>query len=192
MPSGWRAVIGPATSRQFGFRTRDPRRCATWCGRASGAKQDQLRARHRLGKFLLRMGSRPAVGMKAWTPPTWLGAAGSLLHSWHARPRMLDYLYEVDHPWASGSAAGAVHHGSSEAGYARSAGGGQGLAGFARIAEISAVTIVAELGSITRFENARHLMVTAAHGPSEDSSGQRTRRGKHYKNGQRASQAHRC
>ena len=33
------------------------------------AKQDQLRARHRLAKFLLRMGRRPAVGMKAWTAP---------------------------------------------------------------------------------------------------------------------------
>jgi hypothetical protein len=30
------------------------------------AKQDQLRARHRLSKFLLRAGQRPA-GVKAWT-----------------------------------------------------------------------------------------------------------------------------
>src|SRR3989442_10665243 len=31
------------------------------------AKQDQLRARHRLGKFLLRHGRRPPEKMKAWT-----------------------------------------------------------------------------------------------------------------------------
>jgi len=31
------------------------------------AKQDQLRARHRLSKFLLRSGQRPAAGLKAWT-----------------------------------------------------------------------------------------------------------------------------
>ncbi|HUB50968.1 MAG TPA: transposase, partial [Terracidiphilus sp.] len=31
------------------------------------AKQDQLRARHRLSKFLLRTGQRPASGIKAWT-----------------------------------------------------------------------------------------------------------------------------
>src|SRR5271157_5497728 len=31
------------------------------------AKQDQLRARHRLSKFLLRTGRRPAMGLKAWT-----------------------------------------------------------------------------------------------------------------------------
>src|SRR5277367_102313 len=31
------------------------------------AKQDQLRARHRLSKFLLRSGQRPPLGLKAWT-----------------------------------------------------------------------------------------------------------------------------
>jgi len=31
------------------------------------AKQDQLRAKHRLTKFLLRTGRRPALGVKGWT-----------------------------------------------------------------------------------------------------------------------------
>ncbi len=31
------------------------------------AKKDQLRARNRLGKFLLRQGRRPPTGMHAWT-----------------------------------------------------------------------------------------------------------------------------
>src|SRR5262252_7619388 len=31
------------------------------------AKQDQMRARHRLSKFLLRTGQRPPLGLKAWT-----------------------------------------------------------------------------------------------------------------------------
>jgi transposase len=31
------------------------------------AKQDQLRARHRRSKFLLRSGQRPAPGVKTWT-----------------------------------------------------------------------------------------------------------------------------
>src|SRR5579872_1394918 len=31
------------------------------------AKQDQLRARHRLTKFLLRTGQRAPIGLKAWT-----------------------------------------------------------------------------------------------------------------------------
>ena len=33
------------------------------------AKQDQLRARHRLSKFLLRTGRRPPLAGKAWTLP---------------------------------------------------------------------------------------------------------------------------
>jgi transposase len=38
------------------------------------AKKDQLRARHRLGKFLLRHGRRPAPAMTPWTPRhlTWV------------------------------------------------------------------------------------------------------------------------
>jgi len=31
------------------------------------AKQDQLRARHRLRQFLLCSGQRPAAGQRAWT-----------------------------------------------------------------------------------------------------------------------------
>ncbi|MDR3749937.1 MAG: hypothetical protein P4K94_00475 [Terracidiphilus sp.] len=31
------------------------------------AEQDQLRAQHRLSKFLLRTGQRPVHKMKAWT-----------------------------------------------------------------------------------------------------------------------------
>lgn len=33
------------------------------------AKQNQLPTRHRLSKFLLRTGQRPAAGVKAWTLP---------------------------------------------------------------------------------------------------------------------------
>src|SRR3989441_3690086 len=41
------------------------------------AKKDQLRARHRLGKFLLRQGRRPPGEMKAWTQShlTWVKSA---------------------------------------------------------------------------------------------------------------------
>jgi transposase len=41
------------------------------------AKKDQLRARHRLGKFLLRHGRRPPTVIKAWTQAhlTWVKSA---------------------------------------------------------------------------------------------------------------------
>src|SRR5271165_1746498 len=61
------------------------------------AKQDQLRARHRLSKFLLRMGRRAAVGMKAWTEPymAWVRQVGFEQPARQAT--LLDYLHEVDH-----------------------------------------------------------------------------------------------
>ena len=45
------------------------------------------------------------------------------------------------------------------------------------IADISAVTIAAELGQVSRFDSARQLMGYCGAVPSEDSSGRRTRRG---------------
>src|ERR1700719_2225415 len=44
------------------------------------AKKDQLRARHRLGKFLLRHGRRPSTPMKAWTQRhlTWIRCNSSI------------------------------------------------------------------------------------------------------------------
>src|SRR5580700_2087587 len=61
------------------------------------AKQDQLRARHRLSKFLLRTGRRPALGMKAWTEPymAWLRQVQFERPAQQAT--LQDYLHEVDH-----------------------------------------------------------------------------------------------
>ena len=44
-----------------------PKRCAILSGNGRQLQQDQLRARHRLTKFLLRTGQRPPLGLKAWT-----------------------------------------------------------------------------------------------------------------------------
>src|ERR1700685_2395298 len=60
------------------------------------AKQDQLRARHRLSKFLLRTGQHPAAGVKAWTQAylTWV----KQVHFMQAarESTLLDYLHEVE------------------------------------------------------------------------------------------------
>jgi len=55
--------------------------------------------------------------------------------------------------------------------------------GFTGIAQISAVTIAAELGNISRFEGARQLMGYSGTVPSENSSGKRTQRGSITKTG---------
>jgi len=96
---------------------------------------------------------------------------------------MLDYLHEVDHmskrvrrleqaiTEAVKLAAPAVQEVV------------KGLQALRGIAELSAVTIVAELGNITRFDTARQLMGYSGAVPSEVSSGQRTRRGSITKTG---------
>ncbi len=53
----------------------------------------------------------------------------------------------------------------------------QGLQALRGIALISAVTIASEIGSVSRFPNARQLMSYSGTVPSENSSGKRTQRG---------------
>src|SRR5712692_9626249 len=61
------------------------------------AKKDQLRARHRLSKFLLRHGRRPSTTMNPWTQAhlTWV----KTVHFDHAAQEvtLVDYLHEVEH-----------------------------------------------------------------------------------------------
>src|SRR6266513_3102464 len=62
------------------------------------AKKDQLRAKHRLGKFLLRHGQRPTDAGKAWTKKylEWSKTAVRFEHA-PQEATLLDYLHEVDH-----------------------------------------------------------------------------------------------
>jgi transposase len=147
------------------------------------AKQDQLRARHRLSKFLLRMGQRPAVGMKAWTAP-YLAWVRQVHFTQVAREAtMLDYLHEVDH---MSERVRRLEQAITEAVKLATPAVQEvvkGLQALRGIAEISAVTIVAELGSMTRFDTPRQLMGYSGAVPSENSSGKRTQRGSITKTG---------
>src|SRR5487761_1114902 len=62
------------------------------------AKKDELRARHRLSKFLLRHGRRQPEGMKAWTKK-YLEWVKSQVHFDHAalEATLSDYFHEVEH-----------------------------------------------------------------------------------------------
>src|SRR3989454_130207 len=62
------------------------------------AKRDQLRARHRLGKFLLRHGRRAPQDTSAWADK-YLQWIKSQVHFEHRAQKavLLDYITEVDH-----------------------------------------------------------------------------------------------
>jgi transposase len=148
------------------------------------AKQDQLRARHRLTKFLLRTGRRPPLGLKAWTGK-YVEWTQQIHYTHPAREAtLLDCLNEVQHmaervKRLEQSILELVNLAPAPVQAVI-----QGLQALRGVAHISAVTIAAELGNISsRFESARKLMGYSGVFPSEDSSGQRIRRGSITKSG---------
>lgn len=142
------------------------------------AKQDQLRARHRLTKFLLRTGQRPPLGLKAWTERymRWLAQVR------YTQPAQevtrLDCMNEVEHmSLRVKRLEEAILEVVKQAPQAMQE-LIRGLQALRGVAHISAVTIASELGNISsRFESARKLMGYCGVFPSEDSSGKRKRQG---------------
>jgi transposase len=141
------------------------------------AKADQLRARHRLSKFLLRTGRRPETKIKLWTGVhmTWVRQL-RFEHPAQESTR-LDYLHEVEHMAErvlrlEQAITDAIRLASAQTQEVI-----RGLQALRGVAEISAVTIISELGELSRFENARQLMGYSGAVPSENSSGKRVQRG---------------
>jgi hypothetical protein len=94
-------VIAPAlVPMKAGDRVKTDRRDADHPSDRSsslGWKQDQLRARHRLSKFLLRSGQCPAMGVKAWTLQYMAWVRQLRFAQAVQESTRLDYLYEVEH-----------------------------------------------------------------------------------------------
>ena len=141
------------------------------------AKKDQLKARHRLGKFLLRHGSRPQ-GLKAWTKK-YLEWINSKVH--FAQPALeavlADYLEEVDHVAArivrlEKAIDEAVRQAPAETREVIEA-----LQALRGVAQTTAATIVSELGLLSRFSTPRQLMGYSGLVAREHSSGNRVQRG---------------
>jgi transposase len=142
------------------------------------AKQDQLRALHRLGKFLLRHGKRPDGWMKAWTGKymEWL-QRNVQFEIAALEATFLDYVHEVSHQAERISELEkAIDSAIAEAPPQMRA-VIEALQALRGVAKITAVTIVAEVGSFSRFENPRSLMGYSGMVSSEFSSGNRIRRG---------------
>jgi transposase len=147
------------------------------------AKKDQLRARHRLQKYLLRQGRRPPEKMKAWTLKHLAWVREQRWELAAAQTTFDDYLAEVDHLQAriarleraiSEQVAAAPPHLQAVVAALQTLRG---------VAELTAVTIALEVGEVSRFERPTQLMAYAGLVSREDSSGQRTRRGAITKTG---------
>jgi transposase len=141
------------------------------------AKKDQLRARHRLGKFLLRRGLRRPEGMSAWGTRHMAWIKTQHFEHTAQEATLVDYVTEVEH--AAARIEGlerAIDTAMVEVPekLRRVIEGLQALRGVARM---TAVSVVAELGDLTRFPRPRQLMGYSGTVSSENTSGDRVRRG---------------
>lgn len=139
------------------------------------AVEDRMRARHRLSKFLLRLGISAPAGIRAWSTRyrQWLdnlrfdNATQQLVFTEYRHSleeldgRIVRFEKELE-PLAQRSP------------HAQTIAGLQAMRG---IKLITAATIISEIGDVGRFQTPRQLMAYAGLIPSEYSSGGRVRRG---------------
>ena len=148
------------------------------------ATVDRLRARHRLSKFLLRHGRRPSPNIRAWTERhlDWIRREVKF-EQFAQQATLEDYLAEVEHLGQRIVRLEKAIDEAIEGAPATMRALVSALQALRGIAKMSAVTIVAEVGRLSRFSTARQLMGYSGAVSSEDSSGQRTRRGAITKTG---------
>ncbi|MHB8196635.1 MAG: IS110 family RNA-guided transposase [Vulcanimicrobiaceae bacterium] len=145
------------------------------------AVEDRLRARHRLGKFLLRLGVTPPAGVRAWSVRhrQWLDSL-----RWQERAQ--EFVFSEYRHSLEEITQRITRLEKELTALAQSSPHAQTIAALQAmrgIKLITAVTVVSEVGDIGRFQAPRQLMAYAGLVPSEHSSGGRTRRGNITKNG---------
>jgi transposase len=133
-------------------------------------------------KFLLRHGHRARkvadLVRRYWR---WIEAVRLPLATLEVT--RLDYLHEVQH---AAERITRLEHAITEAvkeAPATQQAVGAGLQSLRGVAALTAITLVTEIGSLSRFQTARQLMGHTGIVASEDSSGTRTRRGSITKTG---------
>ena len=147
------------------------------------AKKDELRARHRLGKFLLRRGLRAAAGVKSWTAKHLLWVKTLRFEQPAQEATFLDYLHEVEHSAARVTRLEFAIDQAVASAPAEMRALIAGLQALRGIKTVSAATIAAEVGPLTRFARPKQLMGYSGMVSSENSTGNSVRRGAITKTG---------
>jgi transposase len=142
------------------------------------AKKDQLKARHRLGKFLLRHGQRRPDGVRAWTKKhrEWIKSHVRFQQA-ALEATLVDYVEEVDHVAArivklEKSLDEAVRQAPPEIRAVIEA-----LQALRGVAQTTAASIVSEVGCLSRFPTAPDLMGYSGLVSREHTTGNRVQRG---------------
>lgn len=145
--------------------------------RREAAKKDQLRARHQLGKFLLRHGRRP-TGLKAWTKAylEWIKTNVHFEES-ALEATLADCLAEVDHVAERIVKLEKAIEEEVQKAPPQMRAVIEALQALRGVAQTTAATIVSELGCLTRFAGPRELMGYSGLVAREYSTGNRVQRG---------------
>lgn len=137
-------------------------------------QKDRKRAQHRLLNMLARHGIHYGTG-KAWTKQFWRWVVGVRFEHPSAQAAFEDYLLAVQHADERLRMLDErIEEVAQSEPYLEAVGI---LRCFRGIETYTAVALLAELGDISRFPTARHLMSYLGLVPSEHSSGERRRRG---------------
>lgn len=143
------------------------------------AREDQQRARQRLGKFLLRHGWRPPEDVKKnWTAKhmDWIKRQVRF-EQMALQAAFLDYVHEVEHAADRLQRLEKAIDDAIAAAPAEIREVVEALQSLRGVGKVVAVTVVAEVGSLSRFGNPRQLMSYGGMVSSEYSSGGRIQRG---------------
>jgi transposase len=147
------------------------------------AKKDELRAKHRLSKYLLRYGQYAPEGCRAWTLSYWRWVRMVKFEHAAQNQTLLDYIAEVEHQSLrierlekaiDDAIAGAPPQMKAVI---------DALQSLRGVAKITAVTLAVEVGTFRRFDRATQLMSYTGMVPSEHSSGGRRNQGAITKTG---------
>lgn len=147
------------------------------------AKKDELRAKHRLSKYLLRYGQYAPEGCRAWTLSYWRWVRMVKFEHAAQNETLLDYIAEVEHQSLrierleksiDDAIAGAPPQMKAVI---------DALQSLRGVAKITAVTLAVEVGTFRRFDRATQLMSYTGMVPSEHSSGGRRYQGAITKTG---------
>lgn len=148
------------------------------------AKQDAKRAKHRLGKYLLRNGQRPpGKGCRAWTAVWWQWVRKLELPHAEQNTTLLELMMEVDHQSQRVQRLeGAIDRAVASAPEQLRAivAALQALRG---VAQETAVTVAVEFGTFARFQRATQAMGYTGLVASEYTSGTKKRQGAITKTG---------
>lgn len=146
-------------------------------------KEDELRARHRLGKYLLRYGQRPGDGCRTWTAAWWQWVRHLKLPHAEQNVVLLEHIMEVDHQTQRLERLEGAIERAIQTAPAHLKAIVDALQSLRGVAKITAITLATEFGTFRRFQHASEVMSYTGLVPSERSSGGKRRIGAITKTG---------